>query len=133
MTKLGFVIIRNKFVLIRRHMSNNRIDKVNELIQQQLAEYFSRELEFSRDTLVTITRVEITKDLQFATVWLSILPINHSGSVLEVARKNQKDAYQYLKKKLFIKRVPKLNFRVDDTEEKAAVVEGIIDDLNKDN
>jgi ribosome-binding factor A len=110
-------------------MSTNRIDKVNDLLQQQLALYFHRELEFPRDTLVTITRVEATKDLQLANIWLSILPINHSGGVLQVIKRNLSDLNKILRRQLFIKNIPRFIFRIDDTEEKAAVIEQMIEDL----
>ena len=112
-------------------MLNNRIDKVNELLQQQLAEFFNREIEFSEDTLVTIIEVKTSSDLQKATVWLSVLPINRSGSALEAVKKNISDIRRQIKKKLFIKHVPYFEFKIDDTEERASEIERLIDDLKK--
>jgi len=112
-------------------MQGNRIDKVNELLQQQLAEFFNREIEFPEGVLVTIIRVETSRDLDHATVLLSILPTNQRGSALAAVKKNGREIHQFLKKKLFIKRIPHFNFVIDDTEEKAAEIEEIVGDLHK--
>lgn len=110
---------------------SNRIDKVNELLSQQLAEYFNREVEFPDNALVTIIKIETSKDLSRAVVWLSVLPTSQRGSALLTLKNSAKDLNHFLKKALFIRRIPHFEFRIDDTEEKAAIVEDIINNINK--
>ena len=53
----------------------NRIAKVNSLIQHELGPVL---LEYLRDFkgLVTITKVDTSRDMKWAKVWVSIIPIN---------------------------------------------------------
>jgi ribosome-binding factor A len=60
-----------------------RTEQLSALIQHNLNEIFVREVEFPLGTLATITRVEVTPDLSWAMVDLSILPISKQGSVLK--------------------------------------------------
>lgn len=51
----------------------NRIAKVNSLIKRELGPILLR-LRQGQDGLVTITKVETSKDMKWAKVWISILP-----------------------------------------------------------
>ncbi|OIO47815.1 MAG: ribosome-binding factor A [Parcubacteria group bacterium CG1_02_37_51] len=100
-----------------------RTDQLNSLLQQTLNEIFIREIEFPRDSLATITRVEVTPDLSWCTVWLSILPISKQGSTLKKVSSQQKKMQHLLNKTLHIRKVPKLKFEIDDTELKSRIIE----------
>ena len=75
-----------------------------------------RDLEFPRDCLATVTKVEVTNDLKQAFIYLSILPINRAGTVLEFMNRHLGEAARYLSKHLKLRIVPKLNLKIDDAE-----------------
>ena len=54
----------------------NRIQKVNSLIEHQLAPILLTALEGQKG-LVTITKVETSRDMKWAKVWISILPTSN--------------------------------------------------------
>ena len=51
-----------------------RIPQVNELIQRELSQIVLREIEFPLDVLVTITRVAASQDLEYAKIYISVIP-----------------------------------------------------------
>ena len=103
-----------------------RPEQVNSLIQQELNEIIVRELEFPTDCLVTITKVKVAGDLKHACVWVSVLPIDRWGSVLEILNKKHGFLQGLLGKRLETYRTPKLEFKIDDIEEKAEEVEELL-------
>jgi ribosome-binding factor A len=102
-----------------------RVDKINELLQQKLAEAINREIQAS-NMLLTITFVKCSEDLKFATVGVSVLPEKYSGTALKILRKKVSDLEKTLKKQVSLFRVPRFNFVFDPTESRAAVIEEVI-------
>ena len=103
-----------------------RPEQVNHLIQEELNGIIVRELEFPTDCLATITKVKVSGDLKYATVWVSILPIDRRGSVLEILNKKHGFLQGLLSRRLEAHHTPKLEFKVDDIEEKAEEVEELL-------
>ncbi|MBL7022223.1 ribosome-binding factor A, partial [Patescibacteria group bacterium] len=57
-----------------------RTNKLNALVKQNLNLIFIQDIEWPRDTMATITKVEVTPGLSWAFVTISILPINKQGT-----------------------------------------------------
>ena len=106
-----------------------RPEQVNHLIQEELNEIIVREIEFPHDCLVTITNVKVSGDLKYACVWVSVLPIDKRGTVLEILNKKHGFLQGFLSKRLEIRHTPKLEFKVDDIEEKAGEVEELLKEI----
>src|SRR3990167_5131644 len=109
----------------------HRLAQVNELIRQELSRLLLTEVEFPKNCLVTITRVETAKDLRYAKVWLSVMPVLYIKKVL--ARLNfQIGHLQFLlNKRLSMKPLPRLNFAIDDTEQKAEEIRALLDRIKE--
>ena len=108
-----------------------RTDKVDELIRQELAEFFNKEIEFPLDTLVTITRVKTQTDLKSAIVWLSVLPFDSYKEILNTLKNERKNIQHFLNRHLHMRFVPQLKYKIDETEEKAEEVERLLDKINE--
>ena len=50
-----------------------RIEKLNNLLKEELSKIIVRDMDFPADTLVTITRVDISPNVKYAAVFVSIL------------------------------------------------------------
>jgi len=94
----------------------DRTNKLNALVQQNLNLIFIQDVEWPQDTMATITKVEVTPDLSWAFVSLSILPINKQGTVLKKLTHQLRDIQHKLNKTLQIRKSPKLKFKIDNTE-----------------
>jgi ribosome-binding factor A len=50
-----------------------RTQRVDELLREEISRIVAREIEDPRVGFVTITRVEVSKDLRHGTVWASVI------------------------------------------------------------
>ncbi len=110
---------------------SHRIPQVNEVVRQNLNNLILTELEFPKNSLVTITRVETSKDLRHAKVWVSIIPTIYTKKLLDKLTNNISHLQHLLNQKLSMKPLPRLRFVVDDTEQKAAGIEEILDRIQE--
>jgi ribosome-binding factor A len=104
-------------------MSYQRHQRVESLIQKELNKIILREIEFPAGVLVTITEVVIQKDLDFATINFSVIPVQRSNEVLEMLSRAQRRLKHLLYEKIHIKPMPELRFKIDYGMEKAAEIE----------
>ena len=97
-------------------MASNRIGRINEEIQKELASLI-RNLKDPRvqDTMISITRVETTPDLRYAKVYVSFLQEDRA----EGAMKGLKSASGYLRRELGhalnLRYTPELMWALDDS------------------
>ena len=99
-------------------METTRQQKVAHLIQKEIANILQTETHLLNDaSLITVTRVSVTKDLSVARVFLSIFSTKNKQLIMQmVEEKNKELRYklgQRIKHQLRI--VPELTFILDDT------------------
>jgi ribosome-binding factor A len=98
-------------------MASNRIQKVNELIKEEVSKILLTELGDHKG-LLTITAVETTPDLRQATVWFRYL--NGDETEIEKELKAKERSIQHeVNRKFTMKYVPKISFRYDKSGEYA--------------
>ena len=51
---------------------NDRINRINELIQQQLSQIIAQELELPNECLITITRVKTSPDIKNSKIFITV-------------------------------------------------------------
>ena len=111
-------------------MASNRIGRINEEIQKELANLI-RNLKDPRvqDTLISITHVETTPDLRFAKVYVSFLQEDKAAD----AMKGLKSAGGYLRRELGhtlnLRHTPELNWALDDSITYGAKMLALINSL----
>lgn len=105
-----------------------RKERVSSLIQEELNKIILREIEIP-GALITITGVDVSKDLERAIVKFSVYPSDQAEKVLKILEKNRRHLQYLLIKKINIKPMPKISFKIDYGPEKAARVEKVL--LNK--
>ena len=106
-----------------------RKEKVDELIKQQVAEIISREINFKPGILWTVAKVDTTPDLRYTQVFVSIFPEKESEYGLKTLQKELYAIQGELNKKLFMKPLPKIEFKLDSTEAKADEVEKLLNQI----
>lgn len=110
---------------------SHRPQQLATVVQQYLTEFFSREIEWPRGCLGTITDIEVTNDCKIAFVSVSVLPLNHAGTVLSLLRRNQGRARAYLSKKVSVRQAPEIRFAIDNGSLKESEVDLAISSLEK--
>ena len=98
-------------------MASNRIGRINEEIQRELAEQirFLKDPRVSQVGMVSITRVDTTGDLRYARIYVSCLNKDQEKDVM----KGLKSAAGYLRRELGhalqLRYTPELQFIADDS------------------
>ena len=102
-------------------MASNRIGRINEEIQRELAQ----QLRLLKDprvqkTMVSITHVETTPDLRYAKVYVSLLDRSCTKEVLAGLKSSGGFLRRALGKSLQLRYTPELQFIADDSIEYGA-------------
>jgi len=106
----------------------DRISRVNSLIREKISEILVREI-FVENVFITVQNVDVSKDLKYAKIKISVIPFSQSKRVLEILKKQLPKLQKILNQKIIIKFVPQIRFVVDKIEEKASRVEEILRNL----
>ncbi len=99
-------------------MSRQRPERVQEALRQEISKVVLEEIKDPRIGFLTITKVEISKDLRYAKVYFSVL-----GGAKEkaLASKGLNSAKGYIKgvvaDRIKLRLVPELSFRIDESIE----------------
>ena len=108
-----------------------RIKRLEKQLLQAASKVVLYELADPRLQLVTITRVKLTNDLSFATVYWSSLDQAGSRSKIERALNSAAGPVQRAIAESFqTRRSPRVRFQFDKSIEGAIRVTGLIDELN---
>ena len=108
-------------------MPSDRSLRVGELIQRELTQLLLREIELPEGTLATVTRVKVDPELKEAKVYVSVLPFGRRYVVFNRLKKVRKSLQKQINSKLYMYSVPKIEFVIDDTEEKASIIDKLLD------
>jgi len=106
----------------------DRIDKINELIKQEVGKIILKEVDMSKDILVTVTKTKTSPDLQQSTVYITTLPKQKSKDTLRELLVSTFNIQKILNKKLHLKQVPKIEFKQD---KQAAAEQKVFELLSK--
>jgi len=110
---------------------SHRIPQLNELIRQEISALFLKEFTFPPDCLVTISEVATSRDLSQAKVSVSVLPASEREAVLELLKKRAGFIQFSLGKRLIIRKIPKVIFELDLSQEKASHIDTLIDKIHE--
>ncbi len=106
-----------------------RLPKINSLIKQEISKIIERYFKI-KDTFLTITNVETSPDLRNAKIWISVFPPAKEEEALMHLSENASQIQKMLNKKLVMKYVPKISFKIDKTAQKASRVENLLKEIN---
>lgn len=108
---------------------SERIIKLNKLIKKHLGEILIRELSMKPGVFLTISKVDTSPDLRYTRVFISIFPYKEADYALKTISKEMYSIQGALNKKLEMRPLPRLEFILDSTEEKADEIEQILREI----
>ena len=114
-------------------MASNRIGRINEEIQRELAAQIRRlkDPRVSQTGMVSITRVDTTGDLRYSRVYISVLDKSQEKDVL----KGLKSAAGFLRRELGaslrLRYTPELQFIADDSIQHGAHILEVLRDPSR--
>ena len=113
-------------------MASHRLQRVRELLKRQIGEVIRRELPVSEAGLITVNDVEVSGDLQNASVFLSIFgSTEQQRTGLAMLKRNRSRIQSLLAKSVILKYTPHLRFVIDDSVARGNRVLEIIAELER--
>jgi len=111
----------------------DRVRRVSELVRRQVSQFILRELADEGLGILSVTAVDMSRDLQQATVFVSPLARGPDiDSILIVLEENVPAVRRDLARSLHLRRVPHLTFRYDESVERGRRLTKMIDELELD-
>ncbi len=110
---------------------SRRIPRVNQLIKKELGQVILREVDFPKDVLVTITRVETLPNLNESRVFVSVFPEKRGEEILGILTKKIYFLQQKINQRLKMRPLPRLIFVLEKMTVEAGKIEEILEKLKK--
>jgi len=110
-------------------MTYSRIDRINELIKETLAKVIFEEVDLPSGVFATVMKVDTSRDLRYAKVFLSVFPEKRFGEIFRLLEKKIYSLQGILNKKLSMKPLPRIEFVADKTEVEADKIEKILKNI----
>jgi ribosome-binding factor A len=112
-------------------MQGKRLDRVNQLIKEEISMLLQRELKDPRLGFVTVTEVETTKDLRQAKIFVSVFGGEEQWSAsLQALASARGFIHRWLREHLDLRVTPALDFRADRSMEHAAHIQALLKRLS---
>lgn len=114
-------------------MSNRRQRRMEKNVKRVLSDIIRHDLEIEGADLLSITNVDMTPDLQKATVHVSHIEDSEEKrkAVLKRLRRQEKSIRSSLANELPLKHIPDLRFREDESIKRAAKLNDIMQQLRE--
>jgi ribosome-binding factor A len=111
-------------------MQGKRIERLNQLIKEEVSGLLQRQLKDPRLGFVTVTEVEVTPDLRLAKVYVSVLgPDEAWVSSLKALESARGFVRSWLRRNLGLRVTPDVAFRPDRSLAHAARIQALLADL----
>ena len=110
-------------------MPAERMPKINELLRANIAQAIREELEIPLGSVVSVIDVKTSADLHYAKVYVSIIPDDKAQDILTLLNRHTKTIQGFLADKIVLRNTPKLQFMIDNIEQKAAEIDRLLDNL----
>jgi len=111
---------------------SRRTERIAAVIKEEVSRVLEEKVVDLRIGFVTITAVEVSSDLRDATIFVSAYS---EGKAKDETIEGLRDGSKYIRrkigKKLHLRYLPKLTFRIDDSIEKGARVEETLKQIKK--
>ena len=98
-------------------MDSNRLDKVNRLLEKELAEILRLETAKTRGLMVSVSAVRTAPDLSFAKVFVSVFPSDQGKDIVKNLNEHMGAIRGALGNKVRyqLRVIPELRFDIDDS------------------
>lgn len=113
-------------------MSNKRVNRISEQVKKEVGDILNTKLKDPRIGFVTVTDVEVTNDLQQATIFISILgDEEEKESTLVGLTKASGFIRSEIGKRIQLRKTPEINFSYDESLEYGNKIESILRELKE--
>lgn len=108
-----------------------RSKRVGDLLREEIADIIMYKLKDPRIGFVTVTGVDVTDDIKMAFVYISILKEEEKKTTLEILNSAKSFIRSELSKRLRMKFIPTIEFRLDSSIEYGNRIENLLNDIRR--
>jgi ribosome-binding factor A len=110
-----------------------RVDRLNSLLKEVISEVVTKEVRNPKvSPLVTVTRVEVSPDLQHAKVYISVIGTEEQkNDTIEALQTAAGFIAIHASKKVVLRYFPSLNFKLDTTVDKHLRIDAILNQIHE--
>lgn len=109
-----------------------RPERVQEALRQEISMIIHHEIKDPRIGFLTVTRVELTKDLRYAKVYFSVLgEVKDKKNALHGLNSAKGYIKGLLADKIKLRFMPELDFRIDNTFEQISEIRDLLDKVKE--
>jgi len=113
-------------------VQGKRLERVNQLIKEEISMLVQRQLKDPRLGFVTVTEVDTTVDLKHAKVYVSVLgPEEQWAASFKALESARGFVWSWLRRHLDLRVTPEIMFRPDRSMEHAAHIQSLLADLKR--
>ncbi len=106
---------------------NEKFERINKEMKKLFASFVEKES--NKNSLVTITRCEISRDRKNIKVFFSVLPQDAEEQVLKFLNRRKWDARDYMKKRIKTRVIPFVEFVVDEGEKNRQKIDQLLKEV----
>lgn len=110
-------------------MENNRQQKVGKQIQKDISDIFGKDVaELFNGVIVTVTNVQMSPDLGYAKIYVSVFPFDRSAEIMNAVQTNEWKIRKALGTRIRnqLRSVPEISFFLDDSLEYIENIENLL-------
>ena len=112
-------------------MQGKRLDRVNQLLKEEISMVLQRELKDPRLGFITVTEVDTAKDLRLAKIFVSVLGDETQWAASLAALRGARGFIRHwLRDHLELRVIPELDFRPDRSMAHAARIQELLRQLD---
>ncbi len=108
-----------------------RSQRVSDLLREEVADIIFYKLKDPRIGFLTVTGVDITEDLKIAVVYISVLREEDRKQTLDILNSAKSFVRSELSKRLKMKFIPSIDFRLDSSIEYGNRIEQLLNEIRK--
>ena len=98
--------------------------KVEQQVLGIAQDFFQRES--SGASMMTVTRTEVSRDMKYVTIFISVFPENKEEAAINFAKRMRSELRHYVMKRLPVKVIPFFEVEIDYGEKNRLHVEGLL-------
>ena len=95
-------------------MQNTKLERINKEMRKLFASFV--EIESNKESLITVTRCNISTDRKNIDVMVTVYPTEHEEKVIHFLQRRKWDARDYMKKRIQTRVIPYVDFKIDAGE-----------------
>jgi ribosome-binding factor A len=80
----------------------------------------------NNSSLLTVTRVELTRDGKYATIFFTVFPDSFEKTALEFAKRKRSEFKEFIKENSKLGRIPQFDFEIDSGEKNRQRIDNLL-------